>query len=187
MDNRNESHKPESSVPVDNDSAELELLPAGQMERVASVDALRGLVILLMIFVNDVAGVKTAPAWLKHVSARADGMTLPDMVFPAFLFIMGMSVPLSLGRALAQGRSRIRLLAKVLRRTLTLLVMGVLMVNMEQHNPGYRGLWGLLAYPAIFMAFLVIPPGPERKRKIFVVARVTGFAALAVLLYLSAK
>ena len=176
MNNRNVSRQPETGVPV-----EQELLPTEPMDRIASVDALRGLVILLMIFVNDVVDVKTAPAWLKHVSARADGMTLPDMVFPAFLFIMGMSVPLALGRALARGQSKTRLLAKVLRRTLTLLVMGVLMVNMEQHNPGYRGLWGLLAYPAIFMAFLVVPPSPERKRKIFTVVRVIGFAALAVL------
>ncbi|MEE8307563.1 MAG: DUF5009 domain-containing protein [Gammaproteobacteria bacterium] len=181
MNNRNESCQPETDVPVDADNIEQELLPAEPMDRIASVDALRGLVILLMIFVNDAAGVKTAPAWLKHVSAEADGMTLPDMVFPAFLFIMGMSVPLALGRALARGRSRKRLGARVLTRTLTLLVMGVLMVNMEQHNPGYRGLWGLLAYPAIFMAFLVVPPGPERKRKIFTIVRVIGFAALAVL------
>jgi len=57
--------------------------------------------------------------------------------------------------------------------------MGVLMVNMEQHNPGYRGLWGLLAYPAIFMTFIVVPPSPERKRKIFTIVRIIGFAALA--------
>ncbi|MBN2593708.1 MAG: DUF5009 domain-containing protein [Sedimentisphaerales bacterium] len=181
MNNSSDCRQSETSVPVDKDSNQRELLPAEPMERIASVDALRGLVILLMIFVNDVAGVKSAPAWLKHVSARADGMTLPDMVFPAFLFIMGMSVPLALGRALARGRSKIRLLSKVMRRTLALLIMGVLMVNIEQHNPGYRGLWGLLAYPAIFMAFLVIPPGPERKRKIFMIVRVTGFASLAVL------
>jgi len=181
MNHSNESHQPVPSVPADNDSIGKELLPAEPMERIASVDALRGLVILLMIFVNDVAGVKTAPAWLKHVSARADGMTLPDMVFPAFLFIMGMSIPLALGRALARGCSKKRLLARVITRTLTLLVMGVLMVNMEQHNPGYRGLWGLLAYPAIFMAFLVLPPSPERKRKIFTIVRVIGFASLAVL------
>ena len=181
MNDRNESHQPEPSVPVDNDSAEQELLPAEPMDRVTSVDALRGLVILLMIFVNDVAGVKTAPAWLKHVSAQADGMTLPDMVFPAFLFIMGMSVPLSLGRALAQGQSRIRLLVKVLKRTVALLIMGVLMVNMEHHNPGYRGLWGLLAYPAIFMAFLVIPPSAEPKRKKYLIVRVIGFVILTVL------
>jgi heparan-alpha-glucosaminide N-acetyltransferase len=181
MNNIDGDCQPETHVPVDADNVEQELLPAGPMDRIASVDALRGLVILLMIFVNDVAGVKTAPAWLKHVSARADGMTLPDMVFPAFLFIMGMSVPLSLGRALARGQLKTRLLAKVIRRTIALLVMGVLMVNMEQHNPGYRGLWGLLAYPAIFMAFLAVPPSPERKRKIFTIVRVIGFAALAVL------
>ena len=181
MNNRNESHQPEPSVSVDNVCTEHELLPIEPMDRVASVDALRGLVILLMIFVNDVAGVKTAPAWLKHVSAQADGMTLPDMVFPAFLFIMGMSVTLSLGRALAQGRSRIRLLAKVLRRTIALLVMGVLMVNMERHNPGYRGLWGLLAYPAIFMTFLVVPPSREPKRKIYLIVRIIGLIILTML------
>lgn len=181
MNNRNESHQPETSVPADNDSVGQELLPAEPMDRIASVDALRGLVILLMIFVNDVAGVKTAPAWLKHVSAQADGMTLPDMVFPAFLFIMGMSVPLALGRALARGCSRKRLLARIITRTLTLLVMGVLMVNMEQHNPGYRGLWGLLAYPTIFMAFLVVPLSPEPKRKIYLIVRVIGFVILTVL------
>ena len=181
MNNMDGNCQPETQVPVDADKVEQNLLPAEPMDRIASVDALRGLVILLMIFVNDVAGVKTAPAWLKHVSAKADGMTLPDMVFPAFLFIMGMSVPLALGRALARGISRKRLLARVLMRTLTLLVMGVLMVNMEQHNPGYRGLWDLLAYQAIFMAFIVVPPSPEGKRKIFTIVRVIGFTALAVL------
>jgi heparan-alpha-glucosaminide N-acetyltransferase len=181
MNNSSGSRQSQISVPVDKDSNQQELLPAGPMERIASVDALRGLVILLMIFVNDVAGVKTAPSWLKHVSAQADGMTLPDVVFPAFLFIMGMSVPLALGRGIARGLSRKRLLFRVLIRTLTLLVMGVLMVNMEQHNPGYRGLWGLLTYPAIFVAFLTVPLGPERKRKIFKIVRLVGFIALAVL------
>lgn len=150
-------------------------------DRIASVDALRGLVILLMIFVNDVAGFSAAPSWLRHVSAEADGMTLPDVVFPAFLFIMGMAIPLSLGRALAAGRSRLSLLPKVLTRTVSLLLMGVLMVNMGRHNPGYRGLWGLLTYLAIFLAFAVVPPGPELRRRTFIVCRVIGFIALAVL------
>ncbi|HPY50288.1 MAG TPA: DUF5009 domain-containing protein, partial [Sedimentisphaerales bacterium] len=149
--------------------------------RIASVDALRGLIILLMIFVNDVASVRGAPSWLKHVSAKADGMTLPDVVFPAFLFIMGMSIPLSLGRALEAGRSRLSLAPKVLARTLSLLVMGVLMVNRDQHNPGYRGLWGLMMYVAIFLAFPVVPRGPELRRRTFQVWRIIGFVGLAVL------
>ena len=88
-------------------------MPTNSVDRVASVDALRGLVIFLMIFVNDVAGVKAAPAWLKHVDAHADGMTLPDMVFPAFLFIVGMSIPLAIGRALARDFSRKRIMAEL--------------------------------------------------------------------------
>ncbi len=150
-------------------------------DRIASVDALRGLVILLMIFVNDVAGVKAAPSWLKHVSAQADAMTLPDVVFPAFLFIMGMSIPLALGRALARGTARIQLVPRILTRTLTLLTMGVFLVNMETHNPGYRGLWGLLAFSALYLAFAVVPSGPPRKRKAFQIARVMGILSLVVL------
>jgi len=151
------------------------------VDRIASVDTLRGLIILLMIFVNEVAGVKDAPSWLKHVNAQADAMTLPDVVFPAFLFIAGMSIPLALGRALAQARSRISLLPKVLVRCLTLLIMGVLMVNMEQHNPGYRGLWGVLAYLGLFMALFALPQGPGRKRKVYMTVRVLGAVTLLVL------
>lgn len=158
-------------------------LAAGLQGRVASVDALRGLVILLMIFVNDVAGVTRAPFWLKHVGVEADAMTLPDVVFPAFLFIAGMSIPLSLQRAVAAGQSKIRLLGKVLARTLALLVMGVLMVNMETHNPWYRGLWGLLAYLAMIPAFMVVPREPGRKRTTSIAGRAIGIVALIVLAF----
>jgi predicted acyltransferase len=71
--------------------------------RVASVDALRGLTILLMIFVNDLG--PAAPAWMHHIRPpNADGMTLADIVFPAFLFIVGVSIPLAFERARAAGR-----------------------------------------------------------------------------------
>jgi heparan-alpha-glucosaminide N-acetyltransferase len=181
MNSKNKSCRPETQLLVDIDKVEQETLLDSSGGRVASVDALRGSVILLMIFVNDVAGVRAAPAWLKHVGAGADGMTLPDVVFPAFLFIAGMSVPLALGRALARGQTKRRILVRVLKRTLTLLIMGVLMVNMEEHNPGYRGLWGLLVYLAFFMAILVVPLSPEWKRKILTIVRVIGFVALAAL------
>ena len=50
--------------------------------------------ILVMIFVNDLAGVRGAPAWMKHIHpSDADGMTFVDVVFPAFLFIVGTSIP----------------------------------------------------------------------------------------------
>ncbi|MBN1892873.1 hypothetical protein JW906_00180, partial [bacterium] len=55
--------------------------PTHDPNRIWSIDVLRGLTILVMLFVNDVAGVKDAPAWMKHVSpSTADGMTFVDVV-----------------------------------------------------------------------------------------------------------
>jgi predicted acyltransferase len=108
-------------------------------------------------------------------------MTLPDIVFPAFLFIAGMSIPLSLQRASACGRTKARLLGRVLMRTLALLVMGVMMVNMDEHNPWYQGSWGLLAYLAMILAFMVVPHDPGPRRKVFIAGRVIGVAALIAL------
>ena len=62
--------------------------------RVTSIDALRGLVMFTMIFVNDLAGVshQVVPWWMRHFKADGNGMTFVDLVFPAFLFIVGMSI-----------------------------------------------------------------------------------------------
>jgi len=154
---------------------------AGLRPRVASVDALRGLVITLMIFVNDAAGVARAPSWLKHVPASFDGMTLPDLVFPAFLFLAGMSIPLSFSGAVEDGKPQHQLILKILGRTFALLVMGVLMVNMEEHNPWFRGAWGVLAYVAMLAAFVVLPAKEHPRHHFFSIARWIGIAALLAL------
>src|ERR1700710_2086941 len=70
-------------------------------ERIVSIDALRGFVMFMMIFVNDLAGApeKIVPDWMVHFSDRhhgGSGMTFVDLVFPAFLFIVGMSIPFAL-------------------------------------------------------------------------------------------
>src|SRR5262245_66316443 len=84
--------------------------------RIDSVDALRGLTILLMVFVNDLG--PAAPAWMHHIQPPgADGMTLADVVFPAFLFLVGVSIPLAFERARAAGKSKAALFFHVLTRT----------------------------------------------------------------------
>src|SRR5437016_12623275 len=101
--------------------------------RITSIDALRGLVIFTMIFVNDISGAKHVPWWMKHYSDsfKGSGMTFVDLVFPAFLYIVGMSIPFALGARIARGESIWRILAHVLVRTLSLLAIGVWMVNSE--------------------------------------------------------
>ena len=64
----------------------------GKPSRLLSLDVLRGITVAGMILVNDGYGETYAP--LQH--AKWNGMTPCDLVFPFFLFIMGISTYLSL-------------------------------------------------------------------------------------------
>ncbi|MCK7535323.1 MAG: hypothetical protein MZV63_32240 [Marinilabiliales bacterium] len=59
---------------------------------------MRGLTLLLMLFVNDL-NMDVAPAWLGHMKADFDGMGLADWVFPGFLFMVGMAIPFRISQA----------------------------------------------------------------------------------------
>ena len=131
--------------------------PTASEARSRTLDVLRGLTILVMIFVNDLAGVNGVPAWMKHVQPHdADGMTFVDVVFPAFLFIVGLSIPLALGKRLDRGESRARTWRHVLTRAGGLLLIGLFMVNGENISSEEwlrPALWSLLFYAAVFLLF----------------------------------
>ncbi len=86
---------------------------------------------LLMIFVNDLWTLTDIPGWLGHKAAQEDGLGLADIVFPAFLFIVGLSIPHAIRARFKNGDSRIVVLRHIIERTLALLIMGVFMVNLE--------------------------------------------------------
>lgn len=89
-------------------------------ERLISLDILRGMTVMLMIFVNNGGGEQIfAP--LQH--ARWNGMTLCDMVFPFFLFIMGISTYLSLSKSHFQWSPRLG--RKIAKRTCLLFLIGL--------------------------------------------------------------
>jgi heparan-alpha-glucosaminide N-acetyltransferase len=123
--------------------------------RILSIDLLRGLDVWLMLFVNEVAGVAGAPAFLKHFEPRrtGDGMTITDIVFPAFLFIVGLAIPFALGGRRQRGESTLSLWQHVLVRTAALLVMGVMVVNADDASAS-----GLLSGPAwtVLMVIAVV-------------------------------
>lgn len=108
--------------------------------RIASIDITRAVTMLLMIFVNDLWSVQNVPAWLEHTAAKDDGMGLADAVFPAFLFIVGMSIPYAIASRIKKGDSQLRLLRHVLERAVALLVMGLFLVNGEYLNGGLTGI-----------------------------------------------
>lgn len=133
--------------------------------RIQSVDALRGFTMFLMIFVNDLAGAgRVVPDAMVHYSERhrtGSGMTFVDLVFPAFLFIVGLSIPLALGGRLARGESWIRLLGHIVGRTFSLMAVGILMVHETPDTAalGWSGdAWCVLMYLASIAAFVSITP-----------------------------
>lgn len=119
--------------------------------RIVSIDAMRGITILVMIFVNELAGVADVPQWMKHMPADADAMTFVDLVFPAFLFIVGMSVPFAFNARLVKGDQPRVIWKHTLKRTVALIVMGLFMVNAEYGYDAAKmlispALWAFFAY-----------------------------------------
>ena len=100
-------------------------------KRNGSIDILRGLTMLLMVFVNDLWSVGGVPHFLEHFDVSEDGMGVADIVFPMFLFAMGMSIPYALERRFSKGYSGESTLGHILSRTFVLIMMGVFTVNSE--------------------------------------------------------
>ena len=100
-------------------------------QRNVAIDILRALTMLLMIFVNDLWRVRGEPAWLGHAERGQDFLGLADIVFPCFLFSVGMSIPFAIEKRFSKGKSEISTLGHILSRTFALLIMGVFIVNTE--------------------------------------------------------
>ncbi len=153
---------------------------AAGSRRIVSVDVLRGLTILLMVFVNDLG--PAAPRWMHHIEPpRADGMTLADVVFPMFLFIVGVSIPLAFERARAVGTSLIAQLTHIVARSAGLLLMGVIVMNTEDGSR-VGPVWSVLAFIAILLAWCSVPPEPVSRRKVFLGLKAFGILGLVGLM-----
>ncbi|MEP6595140.1 MAG: DUF5009 domain-containing protein [Ginsengibacter sp.] len=152
-------------------------------QRITSIDIVRALTMVLMIFVNDLWSLKNIPAWLEHVERGVDGIGLADVVFPAFLFIVGLSLPFAIDNRRKKGDSEGRLLVHVLTRTIALLVMGVFLVNGETINAQAMGVPKYLWYPLCCLSFILIwnVYPKTAKRNLVVIARAIGIIILITL------
>src|SRR5438270_6897751 len=83
--------------------------------RLMSLDVFRGATIAAMMLVNNPGNWSAAYKPLLH--AEWNGWTFTDLIFPFFLWIVGVAIPLSTSRRLEQGQSRAELLTHVLRRS----------------------------------------------------------------------
>src|SRR5437588_9519154 len=127
-------------------------LTAVRPGRLLSLDVLRGLTIAFMILVNNNGNESQAYWPLKHASWN--GFTPTDLVFPTFLFLVGISTVYSTAARLAQGATRQSLFLHVLRRSVLLYLLGLLVNSFPHFHPHTMRFYGVL--PRIAICYLII-------------------------------
>jgi heparan-alpha-glucosaminide N-acetyltransferase len=156
--------------------------------RLHSLDVFRGFVIVMMIFVNYLAGVAQIPGWAKHMPDKVDGFTFVDLVFPGFLFMVGVSIPLAQASRFRHGDTLPGLLKHILLRTVSLLFLGVIFVNGETFSAEATGLsqnvWFLLVLLSVIAIWSPQPKLAETAKRHAVLAlKGAAILLLAFLLF----
>jgi len=116
-----------------------------------TLDVLRGLTVALMILVNNNGD--SAHTWPFFEHAPWNGFTLADFVFPAFLFMVGMSIELSLRSRIAKNISRGKLIAGILRRSALIFALGLMLSGFPYYHLHTLRIYGVLQ--RIALCFLV--------------------------------
>lgn len=152
--------------------------------RLASIDVLRGLTMAVMIFVNELAGVRGLPWWTYHMKANVDAMTYVDMVFPFFLFIVGLSMPLAIAGRLRRNPSLPALWMHVAIRTAALMTLGLVLANADGGDASRMivrpALWAILALIGAAL-FLNEYGNSERHATLYRWLRIVGVALVVTM------
>jgi predicted acyltransferase len=152
---------------------------APKPHRWLSVDVLRGLTIAFMIMVNNNGGEKDAYWAMKHTSWN--GFTPTDLVFPTFLFLVGISTVFSTESRLAKGESRKTIFIHTARRAVILFAFGLLVNTFPKFQMDRLRVYGVLQ--RISICYLIIAAlylfSPGWKSKLWIaVGALVGYWAL---------
>ena len=110
--------------------------------RSLSLDAFRGITIAGMILVNNPGSWSYVYPPLRH--AEWHGWTPTDLIFPFFLFIVGVAIHLALVGRLERGEAHGPLLGKVVRRSLILIGLGLFLAAFPRFDIGAMRFPGVL-------------------------------------------
>ncbi len=133
--------------------------------RLISLDVFRGATIAAMILVNNPGSWSHLYSPLGHASWH--GCTPTDLVFPFFLFIVGVAIALALPRLLEKGKTQGQIFRKISIRTVVLFGLGVFMAGFPYFGAA-EGLSGgrevlYLTLMTLFVVGLLVMKGLEQK------------------------
>jgi predicted acyltransferase len=123
----------------------------GLVQRFLSVDVLRGVDIAFMIMVNNSGG---RGAWAEMHHANWNGLTATDIVFPTFLFVVGISIVFSVQARLARGATRAQIAWHTLKRAVILFLFGIVVNSFPLFELEHMRFYGVLQRIAI--CYLII-------------------------------
>jgi predicted acyltransferase len=138
--------------------------------RLVSLDVFRGMTIAGMVLVNN-PGSWAHIYWpLEH--AEWSGWTPTDLIFPFFLFIVGVAIPLALGRRIEAGNSRGNLFFKICKRSLIIFLLGEFLAGFPYFHLSTIRIPGVLQRIAVcyFFAALIFLTTRARTQAIIVLA-----------------
>jgi heparan-alpha-glucosaminide N-acetyltransferase len=160
---------------------------AKPLPRLQSIDVFRALTMLLMIFVNDLDPIPGVPEWIKHVGPDTDGLGFADIIFPAFLFIVGLSIPFALRNRMMRGDTTLQVARYISVRAFALLVMGFFQVNLESYNTGSallpKAVWEICITIAFFAIWLDYPRDMRPRKRLLLQSGGIGLLIIMSILY----
>lgn len=113
--------------------------------RLVSLDVLRGITIAFMILVNNNGG----HAWWPFEHSAWNGWTPTDLVFPTFLFVVGVTTVLSLESRLGRGATPGSQVPHILRRFVLLFLFGLFVNGFPLFHWSHLRIYGVLQRIAI--------------------------------------
>ena len=115
--------------------------PVGTAKRLVSLDVLRGLTIAFMIMVNNNGG---RGAWAEMKHASWNGFTATDLVFPTFLFVVGVSIVFAFQARLSRGATRAQLARHTAIRACVLILFGIIVNSFPYFHWTHMRFYGVL-------------------------------------------
>src|SRR5262245_34069518 len=145
--------------------------------RVLSLDVFRGATVAAMILVNNPGSWRNVYKPLLH--AEWHGWTPTDLVFPFFLFIVGVAIPLGLGRRLEEGASQGGLALRIVRRSAIIFALGLFLHAVPSFDAATLRVPGVLQRIAVcyLVAALLFLVSGWRTEVVFAAAAVLGYWA----------
>jgi predicted acyltransferase len=144
-------------------------------ERLISLDVFRGATMAAMLLVNNPGDWGNIYSQLDH--AEWNGWTFTDLIFPFFLWIVGVAIPLSMGRRLENGEPRTKELLRLARRAAIIFALGLALNGFPHYDLSSIRIPGVLQRIGIcyFFAGLIFLNTGVRGQIISIFCLLTGY------------